>query len=125
MSNGSEESINTLKGKVNPMQFRQGDVFLELIEDPSSVEVGERIPLDKGAIVLAYGEATGHAHAIREEGAILFSAKAANEERFLRVLRPVALTHEEHAPIALKPGLYRVRRQREWSDLDEPIVVAD
>lgn len=107
------------------MQIRQGDVFLELIEDPSSVEVGERVPLDKGRVVLAYGEVTGHAHAIDGRGAILFRGKAANEDRFLRVLRPVALTHEEHSRIALTPGLYRVRRQREWTDQDEPRVVAD
>jgi hypothetical protein len=108
------------------MQFRQGDVFLELIEDVSSVELGDRVPRDKRTVVLAYGEATGHAHAIREPGAMLFFGKgnAANEDRFLRVLRPVNLTHEEHSPIALTPGLYRVRRQREYSP-EELRTVAD
>lgn len=107
------------------MQVRQGDVFLELIEDESSVEVGERLKRDKGRVVLAYGEVTGHAHAIEGGSAILFRGKAANDERFLRVLRPVSLRHEEHSPIALTPGLYRVRRQREWTDDNEPIQVAD
>ena len=109
------------------MQVRQGDVFLELVEDVESVELGERVPLDKGRVVLAYGEATGHSHAISDKGAILFFAKdkAANQDRFLRVLRPVSLRHEEHAPIELPQGLYRVRRQREWQDSDEPRVVAD
>jgi hypothetical protein len=109
------------------VQFRQGDVFLELIEDAASIEVGERVPLDGGRIVLAHGEATGHAHAISDAGAILFfgNDKAANQDRFLRVLQPVSLLHEEHAKIALAPGLYRVRRQREWTDQDEPRVVAD
>lgn len=53
------------------MQFRQGDVFLELIEDASSVEVGKRLARDKGRVVLAYGEVTGHAHAIEEAGAVI------------------------------------------------------
>lgn len=107
------------------MQFRQGDVFLELIEDVESVELGERVPLDRGRVVLAHGEVTGHAHAIEDVGAILFRGKSANDDRFLRVLKPVSLLHEEHSKIALEPGLYRVRRQREWTDADEPRVVAD
>jgi hypothetical protein len=109
------------------MQVRQGDVFLELIEDASSVEVGERVPREGGAVVLAHGEATGHMHRITDAGAALFFGKdkAANADRFLRVLQPVSLRHDEHAPIDLVPGLYRVRRQREWTDEMEPRVVAD
>jgi hypothetical protein len=107
------------------LQVRQGDVFLEKIEDVTEAELGDRLPRDKGRVVLAYGEATGHAHAIEGQGAILFAGKAANADRFLRVLRPVSLLHEEHAKIALEPGLYRVRRQVEWSDDNEPIQVSD
>jgi hypothetical protein len=107
------------------MQVRQGDVFLELIEDVNESELGECVPLEGDRVVLAHGESTGHAHAISDEGAILFRGTAANSDRFLRVLRPVNLLHEEHAKIALEPGLYRVRRQREWTDQDEPRVVAD
>jgi len=103
------------------MQYRQGDVFIEKIE---SAELGPEIPKNDG-VVLAYGEVTGHAHRIRDEGATLFHGKAANEDRFLRVLRPVNLLHEEHSTITLPPGLYRVRRQREWTDDMEPRVVAD
>jgi hypothetical protein len=93
-----------------PIQFRQGDVLLELVE---SAELGKEIPRDpQRGVVLAYGEATGHAHAIADSGATLYFGKdkAANADRFLRVLRPVSLRHDEHAPVALVPGLYRVRR---------------
>jgi hypothetical protein len=103
-------------------QYRQGDVFLERVHD---AELGAEVPRERGAVILAWGEATGHAHAIRDDGAILFYGKAANKDRFLRVLRPVHLTHEEHDRIALAPGLYRVRRQRRWSDAEESIRVAD
>src|SRR2546421_6670654 len=50
---------------------------------------------------------SNHAHAISDSGAILFRGKSANDDRFLRVLRPVSLLHEEHSKIALEPGLYR------------------
>ena len=105
-------------------QARQGDVFLEKV---SEAELGEEIPRDNGAVVLALGEATGHRHQITDAGATLYFGKdkAANADRFLRVVRPVSLLHEEHSRIALKPGLYRVRRQVEWSDAMEPRVVAD
>jgi hypothetical protein len=104
------------------LQYRQGDVFLDRVKD---AEVGAELPREGGAVVLAFGEATGHAHAIREDGAVLYDGKPANGDRFLRVLRPVNLTHEEHAAILLDPGLYRVRRQRQWSDAEEPVRVAD
>ena len=103
--------------------FRQGDVLIERVREQ---DVGEEIARNNGRIVLAYGEVTGHAHAIYDDGARLFRAKeAANADVFLRVVRPVALLHEEHTRIALDPGLYRVRRQREWTDENEPIQVAD
>ena len=35
--------------------------------------------------------------------------------RFLLVHQPCVLTHQEHAPIALAPGAYRVTRQREYT----------
>ena len=106
------------------MQIRQGDVFLELIDE---TPVGTEIERDAGRIVLAYGEATGHAHAIESDAATLFQGltEGEKEARFLRVFKPVFLRHEEHARIELKPGLYRVRRQIEWTDADEPRVVAD
>jgi hypothetical protein len=53
--------------------------------------------------------------------AVLYDGEPANEDRFLRVLRPVNLTHEEHATILLAPGLYRVRGQRQWADPADPV----
>jgi hypothetical protein len=85
------------------------------------------VPRDNGRIVLAYGEVTGHAHAIHDSGAVLLAAPD-TEDRFLRIMDAsgVSLTHEEHATIALPPGDYIVRRQREYTSADmEPIRVAD
>lgn len=92
-------------------QFRQGDVLVERIRSiPKDVTPVER---EAGRIVLAHGEATGHAHAIAAPHAALLAKGA---ERFLRVLeQPVSLDHEEHSRIELPAGLYRVVRQREYT----------
>jgi hypothetical protein len=64
-------------------------------------------------VVLAEGEATGHAHAIADPGALLFEGDG--EERFLELVEAAMLTHEEHETIVLPPGAYRVIRQREYT----------
>jgi hypothetical protein len=92
-----------------PIMFRQGDVLVVL--DPvAQVPAGaQEVAPDKGRVVLAYGEVTGHAHAIA------FPAKTAPKvkywdagaERYLQVLEQVALKHEEHSTIMLERGVYR------------------
>jgi len=103
------------------MQFRQGDVFVEKCEKPR----GQLTPVepDKGRVVLAYGEVTGHAHALSPKDARLYEVKGW-VDRLLVVTKATALLHEEHAPITLPPGQYRVRRQREYHP-EEIRTVAD
>ena len=92
-------------------QFRQGDVFIEKVS--ARTKRRKKLPRDKGRIVLAYGETTGHAHAISDraveayefEGDMLLVVEGEN----------VSIRHEEHSPITLPPGNYRVTRQREYS----------
>lgn len=90
-------------------QQRQGDVLLvpaALPDDAQAVET-------KGDAILAYGEVTGHAHRIKESAKVrVWSAGA---ERFLQVMETTALTHEEHAPIALLPGVYKLPQQVEYA----------
>lgn len=95
-------------------QYRQGDVLIERIaQRPDGLKPVER---DKGRLVLAYGEVTGHAHVVEGE-AELFAAEDLQEmdDRFLRVEKEAQVVHEEHGTIPLPPGDYRVRRQREYS----------
>jgi hypothetical protein len=92
-------------------QYRQGDVLLVRTRD-RELQGARTLPRDHGRIVLALGEATGHAHAIAEADAELL--EVADGERYLRVDGPAALTHEEHGAIDLEPGIYRVIRQREY-----------
>lgn len=112
-------------------QVAQGDVFIRRIEALPADLVA--VPRDNGRIVLAYGEVTGHAHAISALDAELLVAPERNREdevlnvRFLRVMAAAGIDvqHEEHATVHLAPGLYEVRQQREWTDAEEPLRVAD
>lgn len=109
--------------------YRQGDVLLVRVEQViGSIEE----PRDgRGRIVLAEGEATGHAHAIHDPAARVVNHRV--EGRFLEVLAEggVDLVHEEHATIRLPAGAYRVVRQREYRypagrlAAAEPMWVAD
>ena len=104
--------------------YRQGDV---LIVRKSAIEPHERsveIPRDAGRVVLAYGEVTGHAHAIDDATAHLYAT--ATDDRLL-VIDGVtaALSHEEHATIVLPHGAYVVRRQREFVATDVASHVVD
>jgi hypothetical protein len=105
------------------MIFRQGDILL--IRDDAA-QAGAVIDRDNGRVVLAYGEATGHAHAFDVAHVTMFQPKAKARDRVLKVVGNVAyLKHDEHSPIEIPPGTYRVVRQREWSDDQEPRIVAD
>lgn len=91
--------------------LRQGDVLLQRVpEIPSSADVP--VPRVDGRVVLALGEAKGHAHAVVGEAELLATDLADPDGRYLRVLSPARVEHEEHDPLQLEPGLYRVRRQR-------------
>jgi hypothetical protein len=92
-------------------QYRQGDVLLVRRQDRKLHDTAP-VPRHHGRIILAEGEATGHAHAIDSPDATLLEGDEG--ERYLRVDAPCDLVHEEHAAIVLEPGLYRVIRQREW-----------
>lgn len=93
-------------------QFRQGDVLLEpvtqvpnyMVEDVNIVE------RKKGRLILALGEATGHAHAIKTKGVTMYRGGSLT---FLEVLEKATLEHEEHGPITIEPGTYQVVMQRQ------------
>jgi hypothetical protein len=102
---------------------RQGDVAL--VPVTSIPEGATVVPRDKGRLVLAYGEATGHAHVIDAPVAVASLLTTSENERFLRLVTAAPLVHEEHARIEVAPGLYRQIPQEEWSDSMEPQRVID
>lgn len=96
--------------------YRQGDVLLNMVDQlPVGARVSAVAP-DNGRLLLALGEVTGHAHAVDAADAELLDVRTANRiDRYLRVRSRTRLVHEEHGPIELEPGLYRVGIQRTFA----------
>lgn len=131
--------MRTTRPPKAPQLFRQGDVLLVAVTlPPRTAKALRPAPRDNGRVVLAYGEVTGHAHAIAEPGVQLLTAPdaAAMGEAARQLLASVGLTveirdedvvgvlvveepatvqHEEHGHIPLAAGAYLVHRQREYS----------
>lgn len=88
--------------------WRHGDVL---------IATSERIPSGarrRPGAVLAYGEITGHSHHFQDSAAIELWEHAGT--LFVNVLAETAtVVHEEHRPITIPRGLYRVWMQREYT----------
>jgi hypothetical protein len=95
--------------------YRQGDVLLARI-DPADLPPGAATgSLDRGGrFVLARGEATGHAHVVAGPELRVLADPVDPDRLYVEVPTHGRLTHEEHGPISLPAGLYRVVRQREY-----------
>lgn len=95
--------------------LRQGDVLLRRVDSIPA----EAKPADKkdhaghSRIVLAYGETTGHAHAIHDLDAVDVFVTGEGV-MYLQVKSEASLQHEEHGTIALPPGNYERTIQREY-----------
>lgn len=107
---------------------RQGDVLLVPVEKELK---GSKLGRDQNErIVLAYGERTGHAHALREKEVTAFQIETPEDEALAGLPKVdyilvggsgAALKHEyadgrpaEHEPIMLSPGAYQVAAQVEY-----------
>lgn len=120
-------------------QFRQGDVLITRVRGRAPRHA-KPVARDQGRVILAYGEVTGHAHAIRDESVQLLTLddQAAMGEAARKLLASVgltrmdlrdeevvgflevgaegaALTHDEHDTHQFSAGTYIVTRQREYS----------
>lgn len=91
--------------------YRQGDVLLT----PVAAMPGglKKVPPEKGRRVLAHGEATGHAHTLEVPATEMYISP--DGEIFVSVKKETALAHQEHDPITLPAGDYKVTRQREYT----------
>lgn len=92
-------------------QHRQGDVGVFPAAIPTQAI---RKPF-QGRLVLAYGEKTGHAHAINEIEAQEVEVYELDGKTYLHVKAPVMLAHEEHAAQVIVPGDYEVTIQRQYT----------
>ena len=111
--------------------YQQGDVKLHPCNPESmvstrmsgwgqgAVQLGQHAA-DTGDLVLAEGEATGHAHrvdmdAATTEAGAKAEVRALGAQRFLIVTGgSITLTHEEHGPQVIEIGTYRVDIVKEY-----------
>ena len=98
------------------MMLRQGDVLLAQVDElPSGMdEVAPERRAGRLEHILAHGEATGHAHAIIASDEV--ALRRDPERRMFLVVEgsPSELRHEEHRPLPVPPGKYRIVRQRSY-----------
>jgi len=112
------------------VKYQHGDVLIRPTDNElakESLSSGDTVQLGGGGddrIVLAKGEATGHAHAIDMSNlpsdvvVTTYGSEWRNNVDLLGVKGgDVVLTHEEHKPITLPPGNYEVSIVREFDHL--------
>jgi hypothetical protein len=92
--------------------IRQGDILLIPVNAvPESAHFVKRQPGE--GIIVAAGEMTGHHHRIRTRGAKMYRMGRAGNA-WVCAPKGAVLTHEEHAPLTVPPGNYRVVHQQEY-----------
>jgi hypothetical protein len=111
------------------VKYQHGDVLIRPTDDQLDDILRRplKVSLNGGSndrIVLAKGEATGHAHAIDMSNlpsnvvVTTFGSDWRNNVDLLGIKGgDVVLTHEEHKPITLPPGNYEVSIVREFDHL--------
>lgn len=106
-----------MKNKANKTAI-QGDVTLRKLD---AMPDGERKTMGKIRCVLADGEHTGHQHVVEDDDAELIQI---GERMLLTLTKSATLTHQEHAPITLSPGIWEVGRVQEynyWDKMARPV----
>ena len=102
--------------------YRQGDVLLLKVDEiPEKAIKGEKEDL----AILAYGEKTGHMHAIKSKDVDRYIE---NNNIYIEICNTVILSHglkkeieskvevgRDHAPVKIPPGNYKIIIQREYT----------
>ena len=103
------------------MLIQQGDI---LIESVCNMPEGNDVLPKNGRYILAEGEVTGHAHAISDIAGIKFIEK--DGMFYLQNKNSVKVKHEEHKHVTIPPGIWKVRKVREYDHFaEEARAVAD
>ncbi len=105
----------------------QGDVtFVRIGELPKDIKLSPaQINNEANGFVIAHSE-TGHHHVARLNGGTEFLVPASGLIAYLQSENEIEIDHlrsfDTHKSIKLSPGIWEVRRQREWSDENERMV---
>lgn len=96
----------------------QGDCLLIKVEKlPDGLRL---IEAENGEYIVAHSE-TGHNHCVKERPTVRLYASADQFRGYLEVTghEPTVLEHhrsfDTHEALELKPGIYEIRRQREYT----------
>ena len=92
--------------------FQQGDV---LIKPVRAIPAAAR---RRGTGVLAEGEATGHQHFAHGENVTTWVDAG---KLYLEAPNGAEVTHEEHLPIGIPPGVYSIEIVREFDHFAEEV----
>lgn len=88
--------------------WRHGDVLIATIAN--TPDNSRKMP----TTILLRGEITGHSHRVEDPATAVLWEK--NNQIYLQVIAETArLIHEEHKPITLPKGYYRIWQQREYT----------
>jgi len=101
------------------MKFKhQGDVPIY----PYDGEVKGETVAHNGSLTLAWGEATGHHHTIHVPNIEDMDAVRTSDGGWILTLRAEGvLKHQEHQPITIAPGKYRIGREREYDPFSKSV----
>jgi len=102
--------------------YRQGDVLVREVGPRDFAGRGAELAAEKGRVILARGEATGHSHSIDARMGRLFEGSRPGV-CYLLLDEQGLLEHQEHSPISLPKGVYEVIRQREYDPRRDRYVV--
>jgi hypothetical protein len=96
----------------------QGDLMVMKIDSlPKDVELTEVKP-ERGQLIVTHSE-TGHHHVMVPTKAKMYENKDRELEAFLVVSSATTLDHlrenHTHEPLLFNPGVYKIRRQREYT----------
>lgn len=122
-----------------PYQVRQGDVFLERVDNPAAFSVDGMQPAlpEDGRVVMAHGEVTGHSHvldasadgdvraAVPVSGQFWTPSGNIDDSGVLKVEQDVHIKHDTHGALPVPTGQYTVIKQQEYEPAAPPRRVLD
>ena len=92
------------------MDYIHGDIDIRKVDSiPKGAKVIGR--------VFAEGETTGHEHRIQGNGQVL----ELDGTRYLQIEGKAQLVHEEHKPITIEPGFYKLENEKDYNWFTEEI----
>jgi hypothetical protein len=97
-----------MKNQIVTTFAQQGDVTLRKLD---AIPEGKSKVVSRKRCVLAEGEVTGHCHAVEQSDAELIQI---GERMLLKLEREATVTHQEHNPITLSPGIWEIGRVQEY-----------